>query len=341
MPKLDLHLHIDGALRTRTILELAREQNHSLPADNVEDLNRFVRVSPDCRSLTEFLATFEVFYDLLRQPAALERVTRELCQDLKQQGVIYAELRFAPVLNVRDLGHSRAEMREIISAVLAAVTGEETEDFQAQLILCCYRGFDTVHAQETVELAHEFRQAAGSANRIAAVDLAGDESRYPAAAFRAPFDLAQRLGIPVTVHAAEAAGPESAADALDLLHARRIGHGIRIREDAALLERVRKERIPLEVCLTSNLQTQTVKSLDEHPFLAYLDGGLCVTLNTDDPSISGITLSGEWELAAKKYRLTNQQLRLLALNSVEAAFCSSEKRAELTKRVETFFAAAK
>ncbi len=337
MPKLDLHLHIDGAVRTETILALAREQNHSLPASTVEDLESFVRVGPECRSLTEFLATFEVFYDLLRQPEALHRVTRELCEDLRRDGVVYAEMRFAPVLNIRDLGRSRAEMRAVVEAASEAVRSERGADFEAGLILCCYRGFDTEYALETVELAKEARDRWGDESPVVAVDLAGDESRYPAEAFRAPFDLAQKYGIPATVHAAEAAGPDSARAALEVLHARRIGHGIRIREDEALLRRVREERIPLEICLTSNLQTQTVPALAEHPFPDYLRSGVCATLNTDDPRVSGITLSSEWDLAASAFRLTETEIRKLSENSIEAAFCGNERKARLRAQLADYF----
>ena len=333
MPKLDLHLHIDGAVRTETILDLAREQNHALPASTVRDLQHFVTVGPDCRSLTEFLGTFEVFYELLRQPEALQRVTRELCQDLQEDGVIYAELRFAPILNIRDLGRSRAEMRAMVTAAIAGLQAARTDTFEARLILCCYRGFDTEYALETVELVRELQGELGADCPIVAVDLAGDESRYPADAFRAPFDLARDYGIPATVHAAEAAGPESAAAALELLHARRIGHGIRIREDPELLARVIRERIPLEVCLTSNLQTQTVRTLEEHPFADYLRSNACVTLNTDDPRVSGITLSSEWDLAVSAFGLTPEEIRKLNSNSVDAAFCDSRTKERLRSRI--------
>ena len=341
MPKLDLHLHIDGAVRTDTILELAREQNHVLPADNVQELERFVRVGPECRSLTEFLATFEVFYELLRQPEALQRVTWELCQDLQEDGVIYAELRFAPILNIRDLGRSKAEMRAMVLAAVEGVRAARTDSFDARLILCCYRGFDTEYALETVELVRDLRDELGDASPIVGVDLAGDESRYPAEGFRGPFDLARDYGIPATVHAAEAAGPASARAALDILHASRIGHGIRIAEDAELLERVRSERIPLEVCLTSNLQTQTVRTVKEHPFADYLRSGVCVTLNTDDPRVSGITLSSEWALAASTFALTAEEIQLLTGNSVEAAFCNEATKDSLRQRLAEYFGAQK
>jgi adenosine deaminase len=252
---------------------------------------------------------------------------------LQNDGVVYAELRFAPILNIRDLGNSRNEMEAMIAAAIEGVQASRTERFEARLILCCYRGFDTEYALETVELARQFREQLGADCPVVAIDLAGDESRYPAEAFRVPFDLARDYGIPTTVHASEAAGPESAAAALDLLHAQRIGHGIRIREDAALLDRVRRERIPLEVCLTSNLQTQTVESIQQHPFADYLRSGVCVTLNTDDPRVSGITLSSEWELAASAFGLAPAEIRQLAENSVEAAFCDAATKAHLRKLI--------
>lgn len=338
LPKIDLHLHIDGAVRTATMLDLAREQGHELPADTVAELEGLVRVSPQCRSLTEFLATFDVFYPLLKNPAALRRVSAELCEDLTADGVVYAELRFAPLLNIPDSSDLKRAERDMAAAVEAVLEGMAAgiarggHRLQAGLILCCYRGFPVELSRLTVDIADRNLSAG-----VCGVDLAGDESRYPAADFRAVFDRAHERGLNITVHAAEGAGPESARDALDLLHARRLGHGIRIREDRALLERVVADETALEICLTSNLQTATVPDLAAHPFREYLEAGVRVTLNTDDPRVSGIRLSGEWELATGAFELTPAEQRRILANAAEAAFTRQEVRRALKARIDAYF----
>lgn len=340
LPKIDLHLHIDGAVRTETILDLAAKAGVKLPASDAAGLTKFVRVSPDCRSLTEFLATFEVFYPLLQNPPAIERITRELCEDLGRDNVVYAELRFAPILNISDTTKSAEMMTAVVEAAVRGLeAGAAAAGIDAGLILCCYRGFDPRFAVETVRIAHKFREDArrqGKESVVLGVDLAGDESRYPASDFHEAFALAREYGIPATVHAAEAAGPESARDALNILGARRIGHGIHIEDDPVLLERIVREKIPLEICLTSNLQTATVPSLEAHPFRRYLDRGVRVTINTDDPAISDITLSGEWKTAAQAYQLTDHEIHTILSHSLDASFAPSEVK----KRVQSRLAGA-
>jgi len=194
------------------------------------------------------------------------------------------------------------------------------------------------YARETVELAHEINSGYKEEDApIRGIDLAGDESRYRASSFVDVFKLVKEYGFPVTAHAAEAAGADSARDALELLHARRIGHGIRIKEDPDLLEYILEKKIPLEVCLTSNLQTSTVPSLDAHPFREYLDRGIAVTINTDDPAVSGITLSHEWEIAEKQYSLTRDEMKRILMNSAAAAFTSDEIKRKLTRQIDDYF----
>ncbi len=340
MPKVDLHLHIDGALRTQTILDLAKIKNHPLPATTAPELDRYVKVSPDCRSLTDFLATFHVFYDLLKDPAALERVTEELCEDLIQDNVMYAELRFAPVLNIVDPEKNPSNMKIMIEAAARGLEKGRKKGLEGGLIVCCYRGFPVEAAVQTVQFAHEVNQeaiAAGRSRPVYGIDLAGDESRFEARPFSEAFRLARELGFPITVHAAEASGSISAKDALEFLHADRIGHGVRIREDAQLMEIVREKKIPLEMCLTSNLQTGTVKSLSAHPFAQYLRNGISVTINTDDPGISGINLSHEWKIASECFSLTAEEQKKILMNSIQAAFAPDDVKKRIAERAAAFF----
>ncbi|MBE7438696.1 MAG: adenosine deaminase [Spirochaetales bacterium] len=322
-PAIDLHLHLDGAVQTATILELAREAGYALPAGTVPELDRFVRVSADCHTLTDFLKTFEIFYPLLKTTNALERISRELVEDLENQGLIYAEVRFAPILNVADPADT-AQLRAAVEAVLYGLSS--AQQLRTGLILCCYRGFPPDLAEKTIRLALDLNEERPGS--ICGIDLAGDESRYDASLYAAAFgNLGGKL--PVTIHAAEAAPADSARKAIELLGARRIGHGVRIQEDPDLVKVVREKGIALEICLTSNLQTGTVSSLEEHPFAKYLAAGLCVTLNTDDPAISGITLASEWELARRTYGLSLADVQQIARNAARAAFVNEADRTVL------------
>ena len=347
LPAIDLHLHIDGAVRTETILDLAREQGIALPAATPAELEAYVRVSPNCSSLTEFLATFNVFYPLLKSPDALRRISAELMEDLDADGVLYAELRFAPALNLpHDTPPEATEagMERVVAAVLEGMRDGLVRSrgslIGAGLILCCYRGLALELAHRTVRVATRFSRETGGGEdvRLCGVDLAGDESRYPAGDFAEVFDFAREHGLRRTVHAGEAAGARSVRDALDLLHAERIGHGIRTEEDPALLERVIRDEIPLEICLSSNLHTATVSGLDRHPLRRYLDAGARVTINTDDPRVSGITLSGEWELATRQFALGPAEQRRILQNSVAASFAPAELRARMRERIDEYFA---
>ena len=201
----------------------------------------------------------------------------------------------------------------------------------AGLILCCYRGLDASHAIETIEIANQFREF------VYGVDLAGDESIYDGKPYQEAFRQAQNYGLPCTIHAAEAAGPASVAEALDTLGARRIGHGVRLREDSGLLKRVIDEEIPLEMCITSNVHTGAVSSLAEHPFRDYLDRGAKVTINTDDPGVSGITLSNEWEVATEQFRLSRDETRSILENSLRASFAPPETRERMRRSIERHF----
>ncbi|MBI5367533.1 MAG: adenosine deaminase [Planctomycetes bacterium] len=330
LPKIDLHLHLDGALRVATIAELARERRVPLPTYDPQRLRHYVQVGPRCRSVAEFLATFRYFYPVLADAAALERVAYELCEDQSRAGVIYFEARYAPVL----LAHARFRPAETVRAVLRGLeAGGRDFGVAWGLILCCYRGAPPASSTATVRLA-----AAARDRGVVGIDLAGDERRHSAAPHQRAFDLARRLGVPATLHAGESAPPAGVRDALDLQHARRIGHGVHLEEDPDLAARVRDRRVPLEMCMTSNLQTRVVRRAADHPFGRFLRAGFCVTLNADDPGVSGITLIDEWRRAARTFDLSLAELRTVALNGAEAAFAPAAVRRALARRIADGFA---
>lgn len=319
-PKIDLHHHFDGALRPQSLLREARLKKH--PQGNLTDqdfLSR-CRVSPDCNSLSEFLATFEFFYSIASDVDFLSRAANEVVEDLENDGVIYCETRFAPHLFVQP-GNISELIQKILNSFNQSTSGKK---IKIRLILCIMRSMPASYLDELIEIFPDFKNEG-----LAGLDLAGDESRFSGIEYIDSFKKASTAEIPVTIHAGEAAGPESVKMALDNFHAVRIGHGVRSLEDPKMTERLATEQIPLEVCLTSNVQTGIFKTIGEHSFLKLLNSGINVTLNTDDPSVSGITLGSELELARKTFLLSEESILNLQKNSVKAAFCDNITRQTL------------
>ena len=317
---IDLHLHLDGSLSLNSVRELARMQNMAVEHDD-EKLLKLLQVGPDCKDLNEYLEKFAFPCSLLQSPEAITRSVENLRSELKSQGLIYAEIRFAPQLHtLRGL-----TQRQVVQA---ATEGLKADGVEANLILCCMRG-DQNHEQnlETVRLAAEFL-----GKGICAVDLAGAEALFPTDAFEEEFTLARKLGVPYTIHAGEAAGPESVYTALDF-GAKRLGHGVRSAEDAKLLERLAQEGITLELCPTSNLNTNIFPSLQDYPLLQLMEAGVRVTINTDNIMVSGVSLESEWEKVIKTFHLNGDQILTLQKNAAEAVFADHKVKARLLERI--------
>lgn len=325
LPKIDLHLHLDGAIRVPTIAELGDELGVKLPTYDPVELAPFVQVGRDCRSLTDFLKRFEVFYPILPYAKTQERIAYELCEDCARDNVIYFETRFAPALAAND----KFTMEDAVVASLEGLRrGQRDFDVRCGLILCCYRSITPQQNVETVKLAHKYRDKG-----VVGIDLAGDELHYPAAPHAEAFALAGKLDIPVTIHAGEGGQPENIREAVFEHGAARIGHGVALQRDPELLKRVRDRGTTFEICLTSNLQTCSVPSLAKHPFKKFFDEKVRVTLNTDDPAISNITLTDEFELAAREFKLTGLQIHELLRNAASAAFAEPSVREEIAARL--------
>jgi len=325
LPKIDLHLHLDGAIRVPTIAELGDELEIKLPTSDPKKLATFVQVNRDCRSLTDFLKRFEVFYPILPYARTQERIAYELCEDCARDSVIYFETRFAPVLACNET----FTMEDAVVAALEGLRrGQRDFGIRCGLILCCYRSTTPQRNIDTVKLARKYRDKG-----VIGIDLAGDELHYPTAPHAEAFALARKLEIPITIHAGEGDMPENIREAVFDHGAARIGHGIALQRDAELLKQVRDRGTVFEICLTSNLQTCSVPSAQKHPFKKFFDEKVRVTLNTDDPAISNITLTDEFELAAREYALNPGQIRELLVNAANAAFAEPSARREMLERL--------
>lgn len=326
LPKIDLHLHLDGAIRVPTIAELGDELGIHLPSYDPRQLARYVQVDRDCRSLTDFLKRFEVFYPILPFAKTQERIAYELCEDCQRDNVIYFETRFAPALAAsKQFGMEDA----VVASLEGLRRGQRDFGVRCGLILCCYRSISLKQNIETVNLARKYRDQG-----VIGIDLAGDETHFPAAPHAEAFALARKLEIPVTIHAGEGGRPEHIREAVFELGATRIGHGVSLEKDPELLKAVRDRGTVFEICLTSNLQTCTVSSLQAHPFKKFFDEKVRVTLNTDDPGISNITLSDEFELASKTFELKPGEIRELLVTAARGAFAPPAMRGELERMLD-------
>lgn len=318
---IDLHLHFDGSLLPRTILELAREQQIELPAEEPDELKLFLAAPEDCGSLNEYLEKFDLPLLVLQTKEAIRKGMYTLLCSLKEQGMLYAEVRFAPQSHLRK-GLTQEEV--VKAAVLGMQEALAGSFFQAKLILCCMRGGDNPEAnKKTIQIAGSYL-----GRGVAAIDLAGAEALFPTADYEELFVYARSLSVPFTIHAGEADGPESIRAALSF-GAARIGHGVRAREDEEVLALLRERGIPLEMCPTSNVQTKAVGSIRKHPILDYLRSGLRVTLNTDNMTVSDTTIEREYSRLARELGMTKEEHRQLRYHAVDAAFLTEEERGRM------------
>lgn len=332
LPKADLHCHLDGSLRPRTILELARERRVRLPADTLQGLLPFVRVAPTCRSLKEFLDVFHWVYPLLRDAAALERVAYELCEDCAAENIRHVEVRFAPTLNASEGFDTDA----VVAAVLKGLRrGLKDTGVTSGVILCLFRSHGPKENRKAFgTLKRAFRATNGLAEPgVVGMDLAGDEARYPTLKYADFYDEARGLGIPTTCHAGETVGTANLRAALEL-QVKRIGHGIHLMEDPRLQQEVIRRGVPLEIGITSNVRTKAVPSLRAHPAAQFHRAGVKITLNTDDRGIIGIDLTHEYR-AARKMGFTLEQLARIAAEAVDHLFLPLPDRECLRLRFDS------
>ena len=322
----DLHLHLDGAISPQSARVLAQMQGIVLPEDDGE-LLKLLSLPGNCSSLEEFLSVFAFPCSLLRTKEAIRCAVETLLRELKEQGLMYAEIRFAPqILTSGDLTQEQA--------VLAAIEGMRSGAIRANLILCCMRESGLSEQNwKTAELAAKYL-----GKGVAALDLAGSEAAFPIEGFRDIFSFACEKGIPFTIHAGEAVGAQNVWSALSL-GANRIGHGIRSGEDKDLLAELANRKIPLEMCPTSNLMTASVPSLAEWPLRTYLDAGITVTINTDDPAIERTDIKREFRLIADAFALSKDEIRQLLVNSVRASFADDALKQTLLQKIDDDFAA--
>jgi adenosine deaminase len=315
LPKAELHVHLDGSLRPLTLAQLAQERDRDLPEYEEEALGTHMLVS-DARNLEEYLDRFALTLSVMQDAEALERIAYELAADHYSENVRHVEARFCPALNT----HEGLEAHEALEAALAGLKrAEEDLGITSRVIVCALRTLDPAVSYQMAELAVAYH-----GRGVCAFDLAGAEAGFPVRDHIDAFRLATASCVPITVHAGEGYGAASLRQAIEVAHASRIGHGTRLEEDPELLKYVRDREIPLEVCITSNVQTRVAPSYAEHPVRRYFEQGLKVALCTDNRLMSGVTLTDEYRVARDELGFSAEDLVRVARMGFESAYVEAE-----------------
>lgn len=326
---IELHIHLEGSVRPRTLLELAKEQGAYMPTYDEKALERYLRVPNCCTDLAEYLKRFDLAFTVLQEKKAIRRAVYELVKDLDDQGVLYAEIRMIPQYHtLRGLSQS-----QVVEAAIAGINRgvEDSRRIRANLILCTVRGADEKDNFATIVEAMEYLRKG-----VAGMDLVGDEAGFPTEMYVEQFQVLNQEGIPFCVHAGEKAGPDSIRLAINN-GALRIGHGIHAIEDPDLVELIKERRIALEICPTSNLQTGVVTDIKEHPIKKYYDAGVRVTVGTDDMVVCDTTLRKEYTLLNSAFGWTREDFKKMNQYAIDAAFLPSMEKERLRYLLEEIY----
>ena len=328
LPKVLLHEHLDGVLRPQTIVELAKQEGYkNLPADDPQALAQWFHRGANQGNLAKYLEGFIHTIGVMQTEEALERVAYEQAEDLSKDGVVYFETRFAPLFHTKKgLTH-----QQVVSAVLKGMErGHKDFGITSRLIICAMRNMDV--SLEMAELAVDFRERG-----VVGFDLAGEEGGYPPKKHVEAFHYIQRENFNITIHAGEGYGKESIWQAIQYCGAHRIGHGTRLIDDIAvvdgravklgdLAQYVLDKRIPLEICLISNVHTGAASNLAEHPFKILFQARFRVTLNTDNRLMSSTSMTQEFEAAADTFGLSLDDFEKITINAMKSAFLPYDQR---------------
>lgn len=325
LPKVELHVHLDGSLRPETMLDLAARAKVELPTRDPDALRRHMLVD-DAGNLEDYLARFDLTIALLQHPEAIERVAYEMVEDARRDNLRYLEVRYCPMLSTRQ----GLSMDEVVAAEWRGLQrGFADFGVPARIINCSLRHYDPERSVEIAEHSVRCRDQG-----VVAFDLAGGEAGRPPGVHGEAFDIAVRGLLRVTVHAGEAWGPASIAEAIHRCHADRIGHGTRLHEKPALQDYVRDRQILIETNITSNLQTRAVPTAAHHPVRRYYDAGLAVTLCTDSWLMSGVSLTDEYWLAHRELGFSREEIDDMILTACAGSFLPLPERQALFDEVQ-------
>lgn len=322
LPKIELHLHLDCSLSYEVVKMLS-------PNITPEEYRESFVAPPKCVDLADYLVRAIRGFELMQTREALRLVTLDLFNQLKAENVIYAEIRFAPLLHLQK----GLSAREVVDTVKLAVTeGKLKTGIEAGLILCTLRHFDELQSMQTVELVEQFK-----GTNVVGFDIAGDEAGFPVANHIAAFEFARVKGIHCTAHAGEASGASSVWETLQHFHPTRIGHGVRSAEDTGLLAFLQTNHIHLEVCPTSNIQTNIYDTIENHRADQLYKAGVSMSINTDCRTISDTTLTNEYSILEKVFGWSKEQFLHCNLEAIKHSFTTESRKLILIERLVAGF----
>ncbi|MGL5751906.1 MAG: adenosine deaminase [Paraclostridium sp.] len=326
LPKIELHCHLDGSVRPSTILDLAIKNNIENISYDIENIKNILVAPSECTSLDEYLKRFDLPIAIMQDEYSLERIAFELMEDAHMENIVYMEIRFAPLLHI----NKKLDIKQVISSVLKGIKkAEQMYNIKGNLILSCMRTMDVESSYEVIEAGKEFLNKG-----VVAIDLCSSENERFAKKFEKPIKLARDYGYRVTIHAGETGIGENVLEAVEILKAERIGHGIYIKDCLEAYNIVKNNNITLEMCPTSNLQTKAIQNVEDYPLYDFYKDNLKVTINTDNRTVSNVELTNEYELIISKFNMSNDDYINIYKNSVEASFASDNIKCELMKHIK-------
>jgi adenosine deaminase len=312
LPKIELHCHLDGSVRPETIIDIAKEEGISIPYYDIQNIRKEVTAPAECKSLDEYLKRFEIPILVMQSKDSLRRVTFELLEDSAKENVKYIEIRFAPLLHVKK----GLTLEGVIESVIAGIKdAEEKYDIKGNVILSCMRFMTADKALEVVEAGRKYLTKG-----VVAIDLCGSEGEGFCEKFIEPIALARKYGYRVTIHAGETGIGKNVLEAVELLGAERIGHGVFIKDCIEAYDIVKDKGITLEMCPTSNIQTKAIDTFKNHPIYDFYNDGIRVTVNTDNRTVSDTSMTKECNILLREFHIDFEEYKQIYLNSVDAAF---------------------
>jgi adenosine deaminase len=325
LPKIELHCHLDGSVRPETIIDIAKEEGISIPYYDTENIRKEVTAPSECKSLDEYLKRFEIPILVMQSKDSLRRITFELLEDSAKENVKYIEVRFAPLLHVKK----GLTLEEVIESVISGIRdAEEKYDIKGNVILSCMRFMTADKAFEVVEAGRKYLSKG-----VVAIDLCGSEGEGFCQKFIEPIAIAREYGYRVTIHAGETGIGKNVLEAVELLGAERIGHGVFIKDCAKAYCIVKDKGITLEMCPTSNIQTKAIDTFKNHPIYDFYNDGIRVTVNTDNRTVSDTNMTKECDILLREFSITFEEYKQIYLNSVDAAFVDLKTKEWLRKYI--------
>jgi len=325
LPKVELHCHLDGSLRVPTILDLAKKDKVTLTTSTSEELSKLLVSGKTRGSLEDYIKQFDITLSVMQTPQALSRTAYELIENVAKENVRYIEIRYSPILHTGK-GMSMGESVEAVRNGLER--GQKDFGVKSGIIVCGIRNISAAASLKLADLTVRYKNKG-----VVGFDLAGSEENFPAKDHQEAFYMILNNNINATIHAGEAYGPSSIHQAIHHCGAHRIGHGTRLKENKDLMNYVNDHRITLEICLTSNWQTRSIRSLKYHPLKYYYDQGIRVTINTDNRLMSGTTLTKEFLLAHKLFGFKLHDFREMIIMAMKSAFIPYAERKQLIRKI--------